>query len=152
MSNLIPSEPVEILLIEDNPGDVRLTKEAFNSIETETTFHVVKDGEEAADYFHLREDEPGLSDDNPDLVLLDLNLPRIDGFRVLELLDTKLDYPPPPILVLSSSSAESDISESYKNAANAYLTKPDNLVEYNEMAGAIEEFWLETAHHPPAPS
>ncbi|NGM68682.1 response regulator [Natronolimnobius sp. AArcel1] len=152
MTNLIPSEPIEILLIEDNPGDVRLTKEAFNSIETETTFQVARDGEEAADYFRLRDDEPGLSNGNPDLVLLDLNLPRLDGFSVLELLDTKLDYPPPPVLVLSSSAAESDIVKSYKNAANAYLTKPDNLIEYNEMAGAIEEFWIETAHHPPTPS
>lgn len=150
MTDHIPTEPVDVLLVEDNPGDVRLTQEAFRSIDSEIEFHVVSDGKEATRYFQFHRDED--PDTRPDLVLLDLNLPRVDGFRVLELLDTKLDYPPPPVLVLSSSETDDDIAESYDKAANAYLTKPDGMSEFNSMAEAIEDFWIETARHPPAPS
>ncbi len=145
-----PSEPVDILLVEDNPGDVRLTKEAFKSVDSETEFHTVTDGEEATRYFDVCETDTEGTD--PDLILLDLNLPRVDGFRILEILRNKLDYPPPPILVLSSSETEEDIIESYERAANAYLTKPDTPDEFDSLAQAIEDFWIESARHPPAPS
>ncbi|ELY59090.1 response regulator [Natronolimnohabitans innermongolicus] len=145
-----PSEPVDILLVEDNPGDVRLTKEAFKSIDSETEFHTVTDGEEATRYFDVCETD--IEGTNPDLILLDLNLPRVDGFRILEILRSELDYPPPPILVLSSSETEEDITESYDRAANAYLTKPDTPDEFDSLAQAIEDFWIESARHPPAPS
>lgn len=149
MSSYTPEEPVDILLVEDNPGDVRLTQEAFSSIDSEIEFHVINDGEEAAKYLHLLETE---GSGPPDLVLLDLNLPRVDGFTVLEILQTELDYPPPPVLVLSSSETQEDIVNSYENAANAYLTKPDGMREFSSMAQAIEDFWIDTVSHPPVPS
>lgn len=150
MSDHIPDEPVDILLVEDNPGDVRLTQEAFSSIDREIEFHVVSDGGEAAKYLHSHEQKD--SNPPPDLVLLDLNLPRVDGFRVLEILHTELDYPLPPVLVLSSSESNEDIVKSYENNANAYLTKPDDMNEFNSMAQTIEDFWIDAVCHPPVPS
>ncbi|MCU4740548.1 response regulator [Natronoglomus mannanivorans] len=149
MSDQTPDEPVDILLVEDNPGDVRLTREAFKSVDSEIEFHVVTDGDEVTRYFQPQLDD---SEPHPDLVLLDLNLPSVDGFTVLERLDDELDYPPPPVLVLSSSSSADDIGKSYGNTANAYLTKPDTMPQFNSMAQAIEDFWFETAQHPSAPS
>ncbi|MEY7850340.1 response regulator [Natrarchaeobius sp. A-rgal3] len=148
MNEFTPDEPVDILLVEDNPGDVRLTLEAFESTDSEIEFHTVTDGEAAAEYV-ARDDE---LDIHPDIILLDLNLPRVDGFTFLEHLKRDLDFPPPPVLVLSSSETESDIRESYERAANAYLTKPQSPDEFDSMAQAIEDFWIESAQHPPAPS
>ncbi|WP_254525243.1 response regulator [Natrinema caseinilyticum] len=150
MSDATPEEPIDLLLVEDNPGDVRLTEEAFKSTDSEIEFHTISDGTEAAKYVHrLHSEGP---EDGLDLVLLDLNLPRIDGFAVLEALDEEFDYPPPPVLILSSSETEEDIVKSYEKNANAYLTKPDGPMEFNSMAQAIEDFWIETARHPPAPT
>ncbi|QLK24858.1 response regulator [Natrinema zhouii] len=150
MSSHTPNEPIDILLIEDNPGDVRLTREAFKSVDSDIEFHTVTDGKEATRYFDVGETTTASTD--PDLVLLDLNLPRVDGLTVLETLETELDSPPPPTLVLSSSETEADIAESYDRAANAYLTKPDSPDEFDALAQAIEDFWIESAQHPPAPS
>ncbi|MFP8952657.1 response regulator [Natrialbaceae archaeon A-arb3/5] len=150
MTEHTPSEPVDILLVEDNPGDVRLTQEAFKGIDAETEFHIVTDGEEAMDY--VRGESGDESSTYPDMILLDLNLPRVDGFTILEILGNELDYPPPPVLILSSSKSEEDITESYDRAANAYLTKPDSPDEFSSMAQAIEDFWIDSARHPPAPS
>ncbi|AGB37592.1 response regulator [Natronococcus occultus] len=147
MNDYTPDEPVDVLLIEDNPGDVRLTQEAFRATDSEISFRILRDGEEAARYFRQPEDATPC----PDLVLLDLNLPRKDGFDVLEVLEEELDYPP-PVLVLSSSAAEEDIAESYAADANAYLTKPDAMPEFASMAEAIEQFWIDTAKQPPAPA
>lgn len=150
MSESTPDEPVNILLVEDNPGDVRLTEEAFKSVDSPVEFHAVFDGREAAEY--LRECRERGSKPRPDLILLDLNLPRMDGFEILEMLDEEHGYPPPPVLVLSSSRTKEDVVRSYENDANAYLTKPDDLTEFTSMAQAIEKFWVDTARHPPAPS
>ncbi|MCU4926701.1 response regulator [Halobacteria archaeon AArc-dxtr1] len=150
MTQYTPDEPVDILLVEDNPGDVRLTQEAFSVTDSVIEFHVVTDGKGATDYFQQRQEADG--DPHPDLVLLDLNLPRTDGFEVLDVLNRELDYPPPPILILSSSETEEDILRSYDNAANAYLTKPNDMAEFNSMAQAIENFWIDTVRHPPTPS
>ena len=148
MNDHTPDEPVDVLLIEDNPGDVRLTQEAFRATESDISFRVISDGKDAAMYFRQPED----AEPCPDLVLLDLNLPRKDGLAVLEVLEQELDYPPPPVLVLSSSSAEEDITASYANAAYAYLTKPYAMPEFTSMAEAIERFWIDTARQPPAPA
>ncbi|WP_238717368.1 response regulator [Natronorubrum halophilum] len=150
MTTHSPTEPIDILLVEDNPGDVRLTQEAFKEIDSEIRFHTVTDGEGATTYFDVCGTDT--SSINPDLVLLDLNLPRVDGFEILEILGDELDYPPPPILVLSSSETEEDIVKSYERAANAYLTKPDDPDEFDALAKAIEDFWIDSAQHPPAPS
>ena len=150
MAEHTPDEPIHILLVEDNPGDVRLTQEAFESVDSEIVFHTITDGSETGKYFDIG--DVSESDVSPDLVLLDLNLPRVDGFSVLRSLKNELDYPAPPILVLSGSSDESDIAESYDRAANAYLTKPRTPDEYESMARSIESFWLESVQHPPTPS
>ncbi|MWV41473.1 response regulator [Natrialba sp. INN-245] len=134
---------MNVLLVEDNPGDARLTKEAFKTTDNEIEFHTVTDGKEATEYVFQREEL--------DIILLDLNLPRMDGFTFLEQIKRELDYPP-PVLVLSSSKTESDIRGSYERAANAYLTKPQSPDEFDTMAQAIEDFWIESAQHPPAPS
>ncbi|WP_049919947.1 response regulator [Halobiforma nitratireducens] len=157
MSNYTPDEPVDVLLIEDNPGDVRLTKEAFRSTNTDIEFHVLTDGEAASKHLRSCAADADAADDDtdvdvPDLVLLDLNLPRVDGFSILETLSAEFDHPPPPVLVLSSSEAREDVVESYERAANAYLSKPDDPAEFTSMARAIEEFWIDSAQHPPAPS
>lgn len=150
MSKTRPTEPVHVLLVEDNLADIRLTKEAFASIEKEVEFTVVKDGVEAVDYIqqHFREDTAS----RPDIILLDLNLPRADGFTVLETLNEELDYPPSPVLILSSSETEEDIAKSYRKCVNGYLTKPDDISDFMSMAQSIEEFWFEKVRLPPAPS
>ena len=146
MTNASSSEAVHILLVEDNPGDVRLTQEAFRSIERDVEFHIVTDGEEAVKYArqHLQPD----AESRPDLILLDLNLPRVDGFGVLEMLDEELDAPPPPVLILSSSDARGDIEQSYEKGCNAYLTKPDDMGTYARLAASIKEFWVEQVRPP----
>ncbi|MXV64305.1 response regulator [Natronorubrum sp. JWXQ-INN-674] len=144
-------EPIEILLVEDNPGDVRLTEEAFKELPSETTIHVATDGDEALEFLSgKRSDDASAS--LPDLVLLDLNLPRMGG---LEFLDTIQDDPKltrMPVLVLTSSNAIEDVLESYELAANAYLTKPTDPDEYASMVEAVADFWFQRAALPPMPS
>lgn len=150
MADATSEEPIHILLVEDNPGDVRLTQEAFRSIEPDVEFHVVMTGEAAVKYAyqHLRAD----AESRPDIVLLDLNLPRIDGFGILEMLDNELDVPPPPVLVLSSSTATRDVKRSYEKGCNAYLTKPDDMDTYTGLAESIKEFWVDRIQSPVASS
>lgn len=150
--------PVDILLVEDNPGDVRLVQEAFREASIETTFHVASDGRKALDF--LREcrnseseskesESDPVSPSIPDLVLLDLNLPRVDGFAVLEEMRDDPEVPSPPVLVLTSSEDAEDIAKSYKRAANAYLTKPTSPDEFASLGTAIENFWFQQAELPP---
>lgn len=150
MQTFRPTEPVDILLIEDNPGDIRLTEEAFKSALNEVRFQIATDGEEAVRILHecQQDDERPF----PDLILLDLNLPRLDGFSILEMLKDDFDHPSPPVLVLSSSTAREDIIKSYERAANAYLTKPDSPDEFDSMVRAVEDFWIESVQHPPIKS
>lgn len=147
MSESTSAEAADVLLVEDNPGDVRLIKEAFRSIDRNLEFDVVMDGEAAVKYAkrHFSAD----SDSRPDLILLDLNLPRVDGFGILETLNEELEVPPPPVLILSSSATREDIERSYRKGCHAYLVKPDDMDEYASMAAAIEEFWIETVRPPP---
>ncbi|MDQ2051914.1 response regulator [Natronolimnohabitans sp. A-GB9] len=143
-----PSEPIRILLVEDNPGDVRLVKEAFREVDVETRFHTVHDGDAALEFLYTRqqnEDTPEL-----DLVLLDLNLPRKSGFDVLETVESDSDLTAPPILVLTSSEATEDVARSYELCANAYLTKPTDPDEFTELGRAVEAFWFAEATLPPA--
>ena len=140
-------ESVDVLLVEDNPGDVRLIEEAFSEVDIEMAFHTASDGGEALAILRERTNDPSCS--YPDLVLLDLNLPRVDGFDVLETLRTESEYPPLPVIVLTGSEAEEDIRRSYRESANAYLTKPAGPDEFVAMAEAVEDFWLDTAQLPP---
>ena len=138
---------VDILLVEDNPGDVRLTKEAFTEIELDEELYVVNDGEEALDFVHQRgeyEDAP-----RPDLVLLDLNLPRVDGLEVLDDVKGDPELRSIPVVVLTGSEAEEDIVESYDRHTNAYLTKPIDPEEFVELVRSFESFWLSLVKLPP---
>ena len=138
-------EPVEILLVEDNPGDVRLVEVALRDLSIDTELDVATDGTQALETLSRR-----LRDDSiPDLVLLDLNLPRMGGFEFLEEVQDQSALARIPILVLTSSNACEDVVESYERAANAYLTKPTDPDEYIEMVETVADFWFEQVALPP---
>ncbi|QLG61884.1 response regulator [Halorarum salinum] len=143
-------EPIDVLLVEDNPGDARLTREAFDSTETETTLHLVTNGDDGVDFLRQR-GEYG-SAPAPALVLLDLNLPDGDGCEMLETIrnDHHLQYL--PVLVNTSSEDEGDVRRCYEASANAYLTKPADAQEYVTIARTVERFWFEKARLPPTPA
>lgn len=131
---------IEILLVEDNPGDVRLTQEAFKTGKVHNTLHVVWDGEEAMTFLNREGDYKDAP--RPDIILLDLNLPKKDGREVLK--DIKCDekLKTIPVVVLTTSSAEEDILKSYNLHANCYITKPVDLDKFLTIVQYIEDFWL----------
>jgi CheY-like chemotaxis protein len=134
----------DILLVEDNPGDVRLTKEAFEEGQIANTLHVVTDGVEALDFLHRNgeyEDVPC-----PDIVLLDLNLPREE---VLEEINDDPDLTRIPVVILTSSEAQEDILRTYELDANAYLTKPVDPGEFIDTIQSLQQFWLSIIQLPP---
>ncbi|WP_336360151.1 response regulator [Haladaptatus sp. ZSTT2] len=140
------TRPIDILLVEDNPGDVRLTEEAFNEGKINNELHVVTDGVEALDFLYRRgEYESAI---RPQLILLDLNLPKIDGLEVLEQLKSDAKLKHIPIVVLTSSAAEADIVKSYELHTNAYLTKPINPDEFISLVQTFEQFWFEFVQLP----
>ena len=142
-----PEEPIEILLVEDNPGDVRLIQEAFKELETDVTLCAVTDGDEALEILATRRSDETAS--VPDLILLDLNLPRMGGLEFLEAIQEDAGFARLPVLVLTSSNACEDILESYELAANAYLTKPTDPAEFTSMVETVAEFWFKRAALPP---
>jgi two-component system, chemotaxis family, response regulator Rcp1 len=137
---------VEILLVEDNPADARLTREVFEGGRLSTHLNVVSDGEEAMAF--LRREGPYVECPRPKLVLLDLNLPRKDGREVLQELKSDPALCRIPVIVLTTSAAESDILHSYELQANCFITKPLDLDEFFDVVRAIEDFWLSTARLP----
>jgi chemotaxis family two-component system response regulator Rcp1 len=137
---------VEILLVEDNPADVRLTREVFEGGRLSTHLNVVGDGEQALAF--LRREGIYEMAPRPKLVLLDLNLPRKDGREVLEELKTDPVLGRIPVIVLTTSAAETDIMRSYELQANCFITKPLDLDEYFSVVRMIEDFWLATARLP----
>jgi chemotaxis family two-component system response regulator Rcp1 len=132
--------PIEILLVEDNPGDVRLTREALKEAKVRNNLAVANDGVEALAY--LRRETPHEGAARPDLVLLDLNLPRKDGREVLAEIKADPDLRRLPVVVLTTSTAEQDILESYNLYANCYITKPVDLDQFLAIVTSIEDFWL----------
>lgn len=150
MSHQSSPEPVSILLVEDNPGDVRLIEEAFKTAGFETVFHTVADGTAALEF--LREQVLSADGADVDLMLLDLNLPRTSGFEVLKALKDETAFASLPVIVLTSSEATEDIVRSYELCANAYLTKPSDPAEFAELGRAVEAFWIDEATLPPVPS
>jgi chemotaxis family two-component system response regulator Rcp1 len=138
---------VQILLVEDNPADVRLTVEALRAAKVSNELHVVDDGEAAIDYLRQRGSYAGAA--RPDIVLLDLNLPRLDGRDVLADIKTDSDLASIPILVLTSSAAEEDIARSYELHANCYISKPVDFTEFMDAVRSLEGFWLKIVKLPP---
>lgn len=132
-----------ILLVEDNPADARLTVEAFRQVRASTRLSHVLDGTEALDF--LRRAGSFSSAARPDLILLDLNLPRKCGREVLAEIKADAALRHIPVVVLTTSDAESDISKAYDLKANCYLQKPPQLDAFQQMVRAIDQFWMETA-------
>jgi len=132
--------PIEVLLIEDGPGGVRLTQEAFRDANRAVSLHVAADGVEAM-AFRLRQDVHARAP-RPDLILLDLNLPKMDGREVLAEIKGDVDLKTIPIVILTTSDAESDITRSYQLQANCYLTKPVRLEEFENLVKSVNDFWL----------
>ncbi len=132
--------PVEILLVEDNPGDVRLTKEALKEAKVLNRLTVVQDGVEALAF--LRREGPYVNAARPHLILLDLNLPKKDGRAVLAEIKADDDLKRIPVVILTTSQAEQDVIKSYNLHANCYITKPVDLEQFIMVVKSIEEFWL----------
>ena len=139
--------PVEILLVEDSPGDVRLTIEALKDARMRNTLHSVSDGVEALAF--LRREEPYADKPRPDLILLDLNMPRMDGREVLAEIKADPDLKKIPVVVLTTSQAEQDILQSYNLHANCYISKPVDLDQFIDVVRSIESFWLSIVKLPP---
>lgn len=139
--------PIEILLVEDNPGDVRLTKESFKEAKVRNKLDVVEDGVEAMAFLR-REGKYGDAP-RPDLILLDLNLPKKDGREVLGEIKTDEDLRRIPVVVLTVSKADEDILKAYNLNANCYITKPIGLKQFIKVVKTIEEFWLTIVKLPP---
>lgn len=141
------AKPVDILLVEDNPADVRLTKEALKDAKVLNQVYVAKDGVEAMAFLHR--EAPFTEVPVPDLVLLDLNLPRKDGREVLSEIKKDPQLKRIPVVVLTTSKADEDIIRSYNLHANAYVTKPVDLNRFIEITHAMEEFWFTVVKLPP---
>lgn len=139
-NNKILGRPIEILLVEDNYSDVVLVKEAFKEGHTATNLSVVDDGEKALNY--LRKKDKFSNVVTPDLILLDLNLPKINGIEILKIIKSDEDLRIIPVIMLSTSQNKEDIKSAYKNYANSYIIKPLDFEKFLEIIKTIETFWL----------
>jgi chemotaxis family two-component system response regulator Rcp1 len=138
--------PLEVLLVEDSPGDVRLTREAFRDAKVHIKLHVASDGTKAMAFLN-REGEYANAP-RPDLILLDLNLPKKDGRQVLEEIKESLVLKSIPVVILTTSSSEADILKSYMLHANCYITKPVGLEGFLKVVRSIDNFWLSVVKLP----
>ena len=138
--------PINILLIEDNEGDILLTTEALLEGHILKELHVVKDGWEAL--LFLEKKEKYNSAITPDLILLDINLPKMNGHEVLKKIKQSSNIKHIPVIMLSTSSSKDDISECYKNQANCYIVKPVDADDFAKVISSIEKFWLSTVQLP----
>ena len=137
---------VDILLVEDDPGDELITREAFADNKIKNTLHVARDGEDGLDFLYRRGVHANAP--TPDLILLDLNLPRYDGRQLLEAIKSDADLCHIPVVVLTTSAAEEDILRSYKLHANAYVTKPVDLDQFMKAVREIDEFFVQVVRLP----
>jgi CheY-like chemotaxis protein len=142
-------QDLEILLIEDNEGDIRLTIEAFSEAKIRNHIRVVRDGEEALSY--LRKQAPFEDARTPDIILLDINLPKVDGKEVLLTMKQDPLLKLIPVIMLTTSSADSDIRESYENHANCYVIKPVDLNKFMDVIRSIEDYWISIVRLPGKP-
>ncbi len=133
-------KPVEVLLVEDDPGDVILTQEGLRASKLHINLHVVDNGEKALAF--LRQEPPYDDAPRPGLIILDLNLPRVNGMEVLREIKSNDDLRTIPTVILTTSRAEEDVIKSYKLGANCYVSKPLNLDEFVKVVGSIESFWF----------
>lgn len=145
-SSSLSRRPPSVLLVEDNPGDARLAKEAFSEVDVAGELHVVSSGDEALEYVHQRGEYTDTP--KPDLVLLDWHLPGTSGEEVLTELKDNQNLKHIPIIVVTGSQAEGEIVKSYANRANACIPKPSNPDELMDTVHVVEQFWLEVARLP----
>jgi two-component system, chemotaxis family, response regulator Rcp1 len=141
-------KPIEILLVEDNPGDARLTREALSMSKIHNNLHHAKDGEEAIRF--LKREGAFREAPRPDLILLDLNLPKRDGREVLEDIKRDPHLMHVPVVILTSSQAEEDILRAYRLHANCFITKPVDLEQFIKVVRSIEQFWFTIVKLPEA--
>lgn len=146
MDTSTTNSPATILLAEDNPGDIRLTLEALKDIQLGDTLHVVRDGVEALTF--LNQEGQYVTAPTPNLILLDLNMPKIDGYEVLTKIKANQKLKRIPVVILTTSQAEQDIVRSYDLHANCYVIKPIDLDRFIEVIKAITEFWLTVVELP----
>ncbi len=136
------SKMIEILLVEDNPGDIELTKEAFLEGKIRNNITVMRDGVEAFDY--LKNQQAA----RPDLILLDLNLPRMNGLELLEKIKDDIELRVIPVCILTTSQDEADIAKSYRSHANCYIAKPVDFDKFMQVVRSLEDFWLTVVRLP----
>lgn len=148
MTLIESTQSIEVLIAEDNPDDVFLTQEAFKDAKLSINLSVVEDGQEALDF--LRRRGPYADAPCPDLILLDLNMPKKDGREVLKEIKTNDKLRLIPVIVLTTSSAVEDINEAYQLYANCYITKPTDFNEFTEVVELIEDFWFSSVRLPRA--
>jgi CheY-like chemotaxis protein len=142
--------PAVILLVEDNPADQELIRRAVEEAAIRKELRIVEDGEEALAYlFHRGKYQAPATSPKPDLLLLDLNLPRVSGYQVLEEIRANSKLRPMPVIVLTTSRQEKDIIRSYELGCNSFITKPVGLDQLTGLVQAIEKYWFETAVLPP---
>lgn len=142
-------ENVNILLVEDNEGDILLTKEAFQDIRVANILEVVRTGEEAVNYLNKRAADEKSSLALPDLILLDVNLPRLNGHEVLKYIKENEKLKHIPVIMLTTSCSYEDVSKSYKEHANCYIVKPIEVDDFLKAITQIENFWLNIVKLPP---
>ena len=147
MTKQIGIKAIDILLVEDNPGDVRLTREALKEGKVLNTLQVVGDGIEALEF--LRHEGKYAKTPHPDIILLDLNLPRMDGRELLAVIKSDLNLRRIPVVILTTSKAEEDIIKSYDLHANCFITKPVDLDQFIKVVKSVEEFWFTIVKLPP---
>jgi len=140
------AKAIDVLLVEDDPGDELMTREAFEFNKVGNNLHVVRDGEQALDFLYRRGEYADAI--RPDLILLDLNLPKYDGRQVLEKIKSDEDLADIPVVILTTSGAEEDIVRSYKLHANAYVTKPVDLDQFIAAVRQIDDFWVQVVRLP----
>lgn len=143
----ISNKSFEILLIEDNQGDIGLVEEFFNNSKFRANLHIIEDGEEAIHF--LCGENKFLGSQRPDIIILDWNLPKKTGHEVLKEIKENSNFKNIPVIIFTTSSAEKDILRAYDLHANAYIVKPIDFDEFMKAIGSIENFWLETLTLPP---
>jgi CheY-like chemotaxis protein len=141
------SRAIDVLLIEDDPGDIVITREAFKNHKIRNNLRVARDGQEGLDYLYQRGVHQGAP--RPDLILLDLNLPKYDGHQLLEKIKSDPEMCHIPVIVLTTSAAEEDILRSYRLHANAYVTKPVGFEQFMHVIREIDEFYVQVVRLPP---
>ena len=147
LNDIYNAKPIEILMVEDNPGDIRLTKEALKEGKIINNLHIARDGVEAMEFLYKEGKYKNAI--RPDLVLLDLNLPGKSGHEVLAEIKNNPDLKRIPVIILSISKLEEDILKSYNNYANCYIIKPVDFNQFVEVVKSIENFWISIVKLPP---